>query len=753
MPASRAAQPRQRSTGIPPATTSARTGASSHAPETEENQGTASGTSPFNHLLSGVVYLCTRLTHGIDSIALIDIAASTALRAFEAADHHLGVQAAVAWASGFEFPQWVYHRNVDRLQAAGGDLVRMTDQVQLVHRPSHFSAERVRQLVPPDYPDFDILLQMATEGMSIFRPPDFCRVAKAPPFRRKYLLTAPAVHKMLLASLDDDKVFCLPTATLEGLPDVHFQPLSWAEKANKASGRQVVDSSDDSHGSCLNSPAAKTWAEENIGPIHHPTLDEIMRMILGFFDRELRRDPSFTWAEVVLFKEDLAQAFTLLHFKPADAGYMSVPLANGWSIVAFTGTFGWTIMPFFFNKITLVLKFLVHHRIYGLNEMYVDDSIGVTTSAKLLLDQAATRACCRELLGPSAIADHKSIAGRRLDIIGYDVDLDSLTVSISESTFNKMVYIYFTVDTDLGASISVLELQRLGSYAARFQRICRVMRPFTHAFYSNMRGYTRQSVRVSLESATRRSIWAWRAMFVMMRWDRRTFTRTFDSFRFARPSYLIQFDASLTGAGAILSRLNRTDSSTTAMGVLRAVFPFRLDSSAYQNSAEFIAIVYGLIALVRCGVSNCSIHLIGDSVSALSWADKESFKGEKGNGNMYIVYALLCTKFNLHVGGTTLLKSEENIIPDALSRDLDVTGLGPLVEDANNYFTVDQWNQNFLRSLDPTSAYLDDVHCFLDFWAHTDSAITECGRAATRAPTDGWRAAPLESSNQHAWSG
>jgi hypothetical protein len=130
-------------------------------------------------------------------------------------------------------------------------------------------------------------------------------------------------------------------------------------------------------------------------------------------------------------------------------------------------------------------------------------------------------------------------------------------------------------------------------------------------------------------------------------------------------------------------------------------------------------------------------------VSALSWAEKENFKGDKGNGNMYIVYILLCTKFNIHMGCTTLIKSEENVIPDALSRDLDVTGLGPLVENESNYFNVDEWDQDFLGSLDPSTTRSDDFHSFLDTWSRADSAITVCGQAATRAPMDGQRAGHL----------
>ena len=62
--------------------------------------------------------------------------------------------------------------------------------------------------------------------------------------------------------------------------------------------------------------------------------------------------------------------------------------------------------------------------------MYVDDIIGVCFEEDLAEDLVRARGVCTDLLGYSAVADDKTEWGRRLDIIGFTVDLDLRSLSL-----------------------------------------------------------------------------------------------------------------------------------------------------------------------------------------------------------------------------------------------------------------------------------------------------------------------------------
>ena len=59
--------------------------------------------------------------------------------------------------------------------------------------------------------------------------------------------------------------------------------------------------------------------------------------------------------------------------------------------------------------------------------MYIDDIIGVGLARDIENDLLITRNVCTSLLGPSAVADDKTEVGRRVDVIGYTIDLTYTT--------------------------------------------------------------------------------------------------------------------------------------------------------------------------------------------------------------------------------------------------------------------------------------------------------------------------------------
>ncbi len=196
--------------------------------------------------------------------------------------------------------------------------------------------------------------------------------------------------------------------------------------------------------------------------------------------------------------------------------------------------------------------------------MYVDDIIGVCMTADLDQDLIVTRETCTDLLGPIAVADDKTETGRRLDVIGYVVDLDlQQRVLIARKNYLNALHGFASVDLD--GSLTLRTAQKLASWGSRYGKICRVMRPFCGALNRMIAGRLDPYVTFPLSLEGRIAVKCWRAMLCLVRYQESRFTRTLESFSPAIPSSIREFDASLSGAGLIL--YERTDGREVARGV------------------------------------------------------------------------------------------------------------------------------------------------------------------------------------------
>ena len=120
--------------------------------------------------------------------------------------------------------------------------------------------------------------------------------------------------------------------------------------------------------------------------------------------------------------------------------------------------------------------------------MYVDDIIGVGLADDIEEDLRLTREVCTSLLGPTAVADDKTEHGRRPDVIGYVVNLDDKRVSIARKNYLSAFHGFINVNVD--GLMTLRFAQKLASWASRYGKICRVMRPFCGALNRLIAGRT-----------------------------------------------------------------------------------------------------------------------------------------------------------------------------------------------------------------------------------------------------------------------
>jgi hypothetical protein len=128
-------------------------------------------------------------------------------------------------------------------------------------------------------------------------------------------------------------------------------------------------------------------------------------------------------SSVVIWKMDMKGAYTLLSYRTRDVPLLGMEIADDLAMFFLCGIFGWTGTPACFQVITRAFSFELNRTLRGSALMYVDDIFGVCCARNLTHDMTATERICTALLGSDSIEYKKSESGRRLSIIGYEIDL------------------------------------------------------------------------------------------------------------------------------------------------------------------------------------------------------------------------------------------------------------------------------------------------------------------------------------------
>ena len=361
--------------------------------------------------------------------------------AFKATDAALGEADAMRWAEGFEFPRDIAERDLAGLTEAGSleEYVRIRQQaIRGIH--GRLDEERVRDVVPMEYPEVERVLALA-EGLPIFTSTDFRPNGQPPPLRSKYVRMKSVVNKLVYDLYERGLVILLPTEEVVRIGGAQFSMAHWTSQATKIKGRFLGDVGAAETGTPLNSEEVKAKFDEVMGQIEHPTLVDIC-------DRIVKAAELWGWEEVVVCKMDLRGAFTLLFIRPEDVRLLAFELTDGFTMLHICGFFGYTGLPACFAVISRVLAYVIALLIVGFILVYVDDLMLFTNRSALTEVIRIVRATCVRLLGNDAVEDAKTEFGRRIDLIGWSVDLDQRNVSVSMNNFLKALAAFVRVNED-----------------------------------------------------------------------------------------------------------------------------------------------------------------------------------------------------------------------------------------------------------------------------------------------------------------
>ena len=324
----------------------------------------------------------------------------------------------------------------------------------------------------PDNPEIALMTDLV-DGMRVAIPEGFVPNGHQPrsPLRSSYETVSCAVNKLFGTVIEDQLAFILPLDMAQAyVPNLHLSKAHWTTKKGKASGRPLGDLSN-VDGTALNSDAAADAATAHYGPITNPTIEDIAIMIDQFWKEAKARDPLLRYEDLRLWKMDLKGAYTLLSFRAECVRLFGMLLTDDLVYLQLAGIFGWSGTPAAFQVVTRAITWELRSRLQSHTVMYVDDIVGIGFEGDITADLALTRSICTDLLGSRAVADDKTEVSRRLDVVGYVVDLDSSRVLISKKNFLTALNGFLTADTT--ARIKLLSVWPLGALGtARYAASC-----------------------------------------------------------------------------------------------------------------------------------------------------------------------------------------------------------------------------------------------------------------------------------------
>ena len=285
-------------------------------------------------------------------------------------------------------------------------------------------------------------------------------------------------------------------------------------------------------------------------------------------------------------------------------------------------------------------------------------------------DLKLTQEVCTNLLGPNAVADEKTEVALRIDVIGYIVDLDTQRVLIARKNFLSALHGFISLNME--GKISLRTAQRLASWASRYGKICRVMRPFCGALNRLIAGRVEAHASFILSVEAKIAVKCWQAMLCLVRHEETRFTRTLESFAPESPTVIAEFDSSLTGSGIVWYQRRHGAEEVVGVCAVDLTFMNFGDDSSFQNLAEFIGAILAVIGYILQGHRGKTLALRGHSVTALTWAWTERSRGSIVT-NAAMIWTLLCVAADVNIRETTHIAGKDNEICDQLSR----RGLNP----------------------------------------------------------------------------
>jgi hypothetical protein len=322
-------------------------------------------------------------------------------------------------------------------------------------------------------------------------------------------------------------------------------------------------------------------------------------------------------------------------------------------------------MPYVFQVLARALIALCTFYIVRLCLMYVDDIMGVSPIKSAASDMKTVDKHVTGLLGPDAIAISKNELARSLVWIGWFVDLNTRSVTLSRRNLLKTIYAFFCFS--ITNKVTRIQVETMASLASRCSQLCRQMRPYTKALYDTIGLYKDRHIRRTLPALAKVDVAVWRAFLILSRFSPAQLSRPINSFAIRLPTLVFKYDASLLtlAIGVYLRTHDGAPLILLAYTSINLAFP--TTEARKQNTFEFLTVSVGILICQTLHISHQSCELQGDSIRSLAWSQRDradSILARRSN----IAYTLAAAHNDITVVNTIHVPGKENVVYDGLTR-------------------------------------------------------------------------------------
>ena len=501
-----------------------------------------------------------------------------------------------------------------------------------------------------------------------------------------------AAGKGIILPLIDAQRLCAQENLLLNLSNSFLQ-----EKLNSVLMRFIVDytNSANEHNSINNdsksNELAATWTL-----IQHPGPADISQLYLNakevYGDQPLhgiRLDIDDAYPRVLLALTSVTLCAVLVVIEGQQFAYLP-----------FVSMFGIQDVNFAFHLVTIDIDAQAQARdqaAHGcqLSTAYTDDflSFRPQSCVQSYIDDMTKTIDLR--VAPAAMAPHKTLAGPRIPMIGYDTDAHAATLGVLEKHFATVWYYLFTLlpthlEPNFPAKYSVID--SLSSHMIRLANLIPPLLPFSRGLAANMRKLHHLTPVVHLSERSITDIWMWRATLhcaiIDARWlsvpmsqpilFRRLHNES-DEHRATRQSlaasHNLYADACTSNGGGLGAYLPSIGWISTSIPSLTTYTVNNKTVPVDINVLEFIAAVLTLISFTQHCQRNSipthqlHIHIWTDNTSCKSWIASHR-SDHPLHCFLLQIFGLVQTHFGLIVT-VGHIKGENNIYADAVSRSFN----------------------------------------------------------------------------------
>ena len=590
-------------------------------------------------------------------------------------------------------------RNERWLSDAGGDVALLGRRVRRHLGVPDIGEIPMSALV--DARDCRLLRNFAHRGVDLVTDKGFVPTSVSgayPSERQLYKRVRPAVLSLLAALVRKGQALVLSRDVARALKGSNSIPVHWVPKPSNPLGRLIADASGGDNPP--NGRGCRDVAADVFGPIELPRESQVAEFLIAALER---------YTDPVLSVDDVSGAFSRLWLSSTSAAQsvLEVKLDDGFDagVVLTSMYFGGSSCPHAWQAVSRVLSQILRESELP-NLVYVDDVLRVGERSSALADGESTKTIICNLLTPGsevAWAAEKALWGMdSLVYIGWRWNLQSRDVALTERTVVRFALRLFKIRGS--EKVSVRALQGIASLGARVAGVVPGLRPLAFVVYDKISGvWENVDTKIMCTPLLTAVVEVWLA-FLERAWNdgvywRVPLTRLVQS----RACFALQFDGSLTGVGGVHPPLEGPLELRSKSAVVPA-FAYSIDArfegatSGEQNVSELLAITFGLACAVKLNLRDASVHLVGDSRTALAWSRKRIKSAHALR--TYLVFFAIVEGARLSIVADTWIASEANVTPDGLSRNQPVSSFPGLRKHRRDVLSP-SWISSVLEFVNP----------------------------------------------------